>query len=84
MNATEKCLLCGGTVEPNREVDQVVREGDNVALVRVRADVCRDCHEVLLHPGMATRMVRAAEALRDGPPQGAAVVGRVYDLRTGT
>jgi YgiT-type zinc finger domain-containing protein len=80
MSAPSQCPLCGGTVEPDREVDQVVREGDDVALVRVRADVCLDCHEVLLHPGMATRMTEAADALRRGAA--GPVVGRVY--RTGT
>jgi len=82
MSGPAKCPSCGGTVEPDREVDQVVREGDDVALVRVRADVCLDCHEVLLHPGMVERMFAAKAALRSSAT--APVIGRVYDLRTGT
>jgi hypothetical protein len=60
----------------------VVRERDDVALVRVRADVCGDCGEALLHPGMADRLVQAKAALRRGATGSAPVVGRVFDLRT--
>ncbi len=82
MSQPERCPLCGGYLEPDREVDRVVREGDDVALVRVQADVCGDCGEVLLHPGMADRVVKAKASLRAGMPATAAIVGRVYDLRT--
>ncbi|MEK6607383.1 MAG: hypothetical protein AABZ30_06965 [Myxococcota bacterium] len=60
----------------------MVREGDDVMLVRVTADVCRDCGEALLHPGMVDRMIAAKRALRAGAAVGARVVGRV--LRAGT
>ena len=76
MSAPAQCPLCGGTLEPDREVDQGVREGDDVVLVRVRADVCGDCHQVLLHPGMASRLAEAAESLRRGAA--GRVVGRVF------
>ena len=82
MSTPSKCPLCGGTLEADREVERVVREGDDVALVRVRADVCGDCHEALLHPGMVERMFAAKAALRAKAE--APVVGCVYDLRTGT
>ena len=49
------------------------------ALVKVRADVCGLCGEVLLAPGMAGRLLEAAETLRHGRAGWAA--GCVYDLR---
>lgn len=60
------CPLCGGSVEPDRDIERLVREGEDVALVRVRADVCGDCGEVFLHPGMADRIVQAKATLRRG------------------
>ena len=83
MNHSERCPLCAGSVEPDRDVERIVREGDDVAVVRVRADVCGDCGEMLLHPGMADRLIEAKAALRRGVPTGAVVIGRVYDLRAG-
>ncbi|MBI3271644.1 MAG: YgiT-type zinc finger protein [Planctomycetes bacterium] len=80
MNQRQRCPLCGGLVKPDQEVERVVRERDDVAIVRVRADVCADCGEALLHPGMADRIVAAKAALRRGIQAGA-VVGRVFDLR---
>jgi YgiT-type zinc finger domain-containing protein len=76
-----QCSRCGGELEYDREVEQEVRHGDDVALLRVRADVCTRCGEVLLHPGMTDRMVRAKKMLQESPAK-ARVVGRVYDLRS--
>jgi len=81
MTGASKCPLCGGSLAADREVERVVREGRDVALVMVRADVCQDCGDVLLLPGMAERLVVAKDALRRGMPPDAVVVGRVYDLR---
>ena len=83
MTGPEKCPLCGGAVEPDREIDELVREGDDVAVVRVRADVCGDCGEAMLHPGMVQRISAAVATLRKGRAE-APVIGRVYDLRTAT
>jgi len=60
-------------------MERSVREGNDVALVTVKADVCLRCGELLLHPGMADVLSRARELLREGPTS--AAVGRVFDLR---
>ncbi len=78
MKELQRCLLCRGPVEPDREVEEVVREGNDVVVVRVRADVCKNCHEAFLYPGMVDRMHEAKAALRSGKAGAAAVVGRVY------
>ena len=76
-----KCTRCGGALEYGREVERSVRNDDDIALVRVEADVCTRCGEMLLHPGMVDRMVRARKFLQEAPSQ-APVVGRVFDLRS--
>ena len=73
------CGRCGGELERAREVDRLVRHEYDVALVKVRADVCGLCGEVLLTPGMAGRLLEARETLRQGAPAGRP--GCVYDLR---
>jgi YgiT-type zinc finger domain-containing protein len=73
------CGRCGGELERARDVDRLVRHEYDVALVKVRADVCGLCGEVLLTPGMAGRLLEAAETLRHGRAGWAA--GCVYDLR---
>jgi YgiT-type zinc finger domain-containing protein len=73
------CPTCGGELELAREVVRPVREGNDVALVTVRADVCTQCGELLLHPGETDKLVRAKQALRAGKT--GPVVGHVYDLR---
>ena len=73
------CPRCGGDLDYGRQVERSVREGNDVALVTVKADVCLRCGEILLHPGMVDALARARELLRKGPNTPA--VGRVFDLR---
>jgi len=76
------CPRCGGVLDYDRDVERSVREGNDVALVKVTADVCTRCGELLLHPGMADRLVLAARQMREGKADH--VVGKVFDLRVQT
>jgi YgiT-type zinc finger domain-containing protein len=73
------CPRCGGELEYDREVERPVREGNDVAIVLVRADVCTQCGELLLYPGMTDRVTKARQALRDGATS--PTLGHVYDMR---
>jgi YgiT-type zinc finger domain-containing protein len=79
---TRACARCGGELERGQELDRLVRHGNDVALVRVRADVCSLCGEVLLNPGMTGVLMDARDVLRQGRAGWAA--GCVYDLRRGS
>lgn len=46
MKPFEKCPVCGGELV-EKEVDKILRGGDNFATVRVHADVCTHCGERL-------------------------------------
>ena len=74
------CPRCRGQLDYDREVERPVRQGNDVAIVTVRADVCTQCSELLLHPGLADRLVLAARLLREGNT--APVLGRVFDFRS--
>ena len=73
------CPRCGGELDLGRQIERSVREGTDVALVNVVADVCSRCGEILLHPGMMELLAHAREIVRKG--SAAPAVGRVYDLR---
>ena len=73
------CPRCGGELDRGRLIERSVREGNDVALVTVQADVCLRCGEVLLYPGMVERLARTRDLLRAG--SAAPAVGQVFDLR---
>jgi hypothetical protein len=76
------CVRCGGALDRSREIDRLVREGNDVGIVRVRADSCALCGEILLNPGMAGVLLDARDLLRQARAGWA--VGCVYDLRRGS
>lgn len=82
MTGPQTCPRCGGAVEPDRDVEELVREGDDVAVVRVCADVCGECGEALFHASSVERLLDARQALRRAAPSSAPVIGRVYDYRS--
>jgi len=60
------CPRCGGELDLGRLIERSVREGDDVALVTVQADICLRCGETLLYPGMMDRLARVRDLLRAG------------------
>jgi YgiT-type zinc finger domain-containing protein len=74
------CPRCGGDLDRGRYVERSVREGNDVALVTVQADVCQRCGEILLYPRMVDLLSRARDLLREG--SAAPAVGQVFDLRS--
>ena len=55
----EECPVCGGELV-EKEVEKLLRGGNDVAVVRVRAEVCRRCGECLY----AEETVRRVEEIR--------------------
>ena len=70
-----------GALGPEREIDRLVRVGDDVALLNVRASKCSRCGELLLSRAMVERLERARKQLADHSTA-APVIEQVYDLRT--
>lgn len=67
MNASlSKCVRCGSNDLEDRDVEKLVRGGDDVATLRVRATVCRHCGERYL-PGEA---IQTLENVRRDLEQG--------------
>jgi YgiT-type zinc finger domain-containing protein len=73
------CVRCGGGLERGRQIERLVRQGNDVAVVTVRADLCPLCGEELLAPGMVGLLLDARDVMRQGRAGWA--LGCVYDLR---
>lgn len=74
-----KCPRCAGELEYGKQIEWSVREGTDVALVTVTADVCTRCGERLVTAAMGDKLVRAKRLLKSGNK--APAVGKVYDMR---
>jgi len=46
MEGFDKCPICGGELK-NKNVEKVLRGGNNTAIISVNADVCLHCGERL-------------------------------------
>ncbi len=46
MSLTNKCPICG-TATVIKDFEQIVRGGDNTALIKVKAAICHKCGEVV-------------------------------------
>lgn len=73
----KKCPLCGGGLENKRITHAQQYQGRIVILENVPAEVCRQCGEVLLRPGVLDRLQDLVWA--EGTPKRTAQVP-VYDL----
>lgn len=61
-----KCMRCGSADLEDREVEKLVRGGDDVAVLRVQATVCHHCGERYL----ANEAVRSLEDARHDLAEG--------------
>ena len=76
-NKMGKCPLCGGGLESRRISHPQYFEGNLVILENVPAEVCLQCGEILLTPGVVERIQENVWAGK--PPKRTAHVP-VYDL----
>jgi YgiT-type zinc finger domain-containing protein len=53
----DKCPLCSGEIV-KKEVDKILRGGNNTAVVRVEAEVCLHCGERLYSPNVIQKFER--------------------------
>jgi len=78
MSDLDKCPSCGGPLEQDQEVKETVNVGNNGVLVSIRADVCKQCGELVLTQEMAEKLEMARESLEEEPSD-MRVVGHVYE-----
>ncbi len=72
-----KCPVCGGEVV-EKEVEEILRGGDNTAIVRAKAEVCLHCGERLFDPKTIERFEQIVEKLERQETQEFKNIGRSY------
>ena len=72
-----KCPVCGGEVV-EKEVEEILRGGDNTAIVRVQAEVCLRCGERLFSSETIARFESIVERLEGEETCEFEEVGRSY------
>lgn len=72
-----KCPICGGELA-EREVEEVVRGGDNTAFVKVHAGVCLKCGERLYEPQTIKLFEETRQKLEQNCEEGMHPVGKAY------
>jgi len=61
-----KCVRCGSADVKDKDIEKLVRVGDDVAALRVRATVCHHCGERYL----SHEAIRELELARRNPAEG--------------
>lgn len=57
MTPFEKCPVCGGEMV-NKEVEKILKGGNNTAVIKVYAEVCLHCGERLYSPDVIQKFER--------------------------
>ncbi len=77
MKLPDKCPICGGEVV-QKDVEEVIRGGDNTAFVKVRAGVCLKCGERLYDPATIQVFEETRQKLEQNREEGLHPVGKAY------
>lgn len=75
-----KCALCGGKLI-EKMVTEEVAEGNNHVVVKVRAEVCEQCHESYYSSGIVDKLIEIKENLKTHQLK-LHQIGKVYKLAT--
>lgn len=73
----DSCPVCGGELV-KRQVEEIVRGGDDTATLSVEAMVCQRCGERLYSEDTVRRFERIRADLSRGSTEGLEPVGRAY------
>ena len=72
-----KCMRCGSVDLEDREIEKLVRGGDDVAVLRVQATVCHHCGERYLPNEAVRSLEQARHDLAEGKVSRFRPLGRV-------
>lgn len=78
-----KCPVCGGEVV-EKEVEKLLRGGANVAVVKVRAEVCLRCGERLYSKETVRRFEQIRSRLAHQEVEGFQPLGRSFKVALAT
>lgn len=76
-----RCVRCGSADLEDKDAEKLVRVGDDVAALRVRATVCRHCGERYLSEEAIRELERTRQELREGKETRFRALGRFLALQ---
>ncbi|MBI5886112.1 MAG: YgiT-type zinc finger protein [Deltaproteobacteria bacterium] len=74
-----KCPVCGGEVL-SKNVEKLLRGGNNTASIKVKAEVCLRCGERLYAPDIVKRFEVIREKLKSENVRGLKAVGKSFKV----
>jgi YgiT-type zinc finger domain-containing protein len=74
-----KCFRCGSSAIETRVVEELVRRGQYVAALRLRAEVCTACGERFLDGDDVSMIETVRERLERGDLEGFRVAGELLE-----
>lgn len=75
----DKCPLCGGEMI-EKEVEKIIRGGNNTAIIRVQAEVCLHCGEKLYTPETIREFERIRNKLERKETEAFRVLGQTFQV----
>jgi len=79
MKLFEKCPVCSGELI-EKEVEKLLKGGENTAIIKVKTDVCLHCGERLYTPEIITRFEEIRKKLKVGKIEDFIEVGKSYQV----
>lgn len=79
MTSSKKCPTCGGAIL-EKDVEKLLRGGDDTAILTVRAGVCLHCGERLYTPETVRRFEEVRAKLRNHQTAGFKPVGQSFQV----
>lgn len=79
-----RCVRCGATDLEDREVEKLVRGGDDVASLRVHATVCHHCGERYFPDEAIRALEQVRRDLSEGNVAGFRTLGRLLTPQPST
>jgi len=76
-----KCVRCSSTDLEDKQAEKLVRVGDDVAALRVRATVCRHCGERYFSSEAIRELETARRELEEGRETRFRTLGRLLTLQ---
>ena len=75
-----RCALCGGELKKKEVIEEIRQENDHI-MVKVKAEVCEQCHERYYASGVVDKLIDLKERFR-GHRSALHSIGKVYEMST--
>lgn len=75
-----RCVLCGGELIEKTVLEEII-EGNDHVVVKVKAEVCEQCHERYYASGIVDKLIDIKENLKRHQVK-LNEIGKVYEIPT--